>query len=310
MNQMESKIDVNSPMFKISCRLVIKNIPESLSDEQIFDIFKKNFADHIKNNTLIVKLEKKYSLKKRNKICFCTVDNLETRQKVYDFFSTFELVDPKGIKQKLTVNDCLLQNKINGTKDEIENSIETCEHFLKFKEYMQKEKLVEFKAEEDKCNSLYITNIVCSDIYEIINKEEPTKPPQPNVTTVQNAPVTQKSGKKGKMIIMKKNKLADPQIQQEIKEESATQPQAEIEIIQESSSSSSKYYNNNSKNYRNNYNEGGYYGKKKKGDGNYYGGNKKKGYGGYNDGYYDDGYYDDGYKGGYKKGGGYRKGYK
>ena len=151
----QEKIEMNNPMFKISCRLAIKNIPESLSDDQILDIFNKTFENHIKDKTIIVKLEKKYSMKRRNKICFCTVDNLETRQKVYDFFATFELIDPKGIKQKLTVADCLLQNRINGIKDDIENSIETCEHFLKFKEYLQKEKLVEFKAEEDKCKKLY-----------------------------------------------------------------------------------------------------------------------------------------------------------
>ena len=39
-------------------------------------------------------------MKKRNKICYITVDNLETRNKVYEFFSSFELVDPRGFKQK------------------------------------------------------------------------------------------------------------------------------------------------------------------------------------------------------------------
>ena len=140
----------------IPSKLVIKNIPNSLSDNKIKDILKKNFEEHIKDDILIVKLEKKYSMKKRNKICFMTVDNLKTRNEVFDFFSTFELVDPKGIKQKLIVNDCLYQSKPKSEIDPIENSINDNEHFLKFKEYFSKEKLVDFKNEENNfCDNLY-----------------------------------------------------------------------------------------------------------------------------------------------------------
>jgi hypothetical protein len=115
-NTTNSIIDIET-IQKISCRLVIKNIPENLSSAHLYDIFEKNFAENIKDKSLVIKLEKKYSLKKRNKIFFVTANNLQTRDKIYEFFSTFELIDPKGIKQKLVVNDCLMQSKIKGKED-------------------------------------------------------------------------------------------------------------------------------------------------------------------------------------------------
>ena len=152
----QENLDDIKKIFHIPSRLVIKNIPNNLNDEQIINIFKKNFGEHIIDKILVFKLLKKYSLKKRNKICFLTVDNFETRQNIIDFLDTFELVDPKGIKQKLTVNDCLLQNKIKGNEDQIENTIEDCEHFIKFKEYFEKDKLVDFKNEEKNfCEKLF-----------------------------------------------------------------------------------------------------------------------------------------------------------
>lgn len=142
-------------LLKIPSRLVIKNIPSSLSDEMILEIFKKNFEENeIKSNTMIVKLEKKYSLSKRNKICMITVENFNVRQKVIDFINTFELIDPKGNKQKLTVNDCLLQRKYKDEKDPVEGSLEGMEHFKKFKEYFEKDKILEYKYEEKNCKNL------------------------------------------------------------------------------------------------------------------------------------------------------------
>ena len=164
-NTTNPTIDIET-IQKISCRLVIKNIPENLSSAHLYDIFEKNFAENIKDKSLVIKLEKKYSLKKRNKIFFVTANNLQTRDKIYEFFSTFELIDPKGIKQKLVVNDCLMQSKIKGKEDIHHNTLENCEHFQKFKEYFNKNKLVEFKAEEDKCKSI-LFNIIIIHIYSL-----------------------------------------------------------------------------------------------------------------------------------------------
>ena len=149
---------------KIPCRLVIKNIPVFLSDDDIKDIFKKKFdgKDEVKDDMIVIKLEKKYSMKSRNKICLLTVDNFETRQKIIDFISKFELIDPKGIKQKLTVNDCLLQKQYRDEKDSVMGTLEELEHFKKFKEYFAKDKIIDFKMEENKCNNIiYNILILC-----------------------------------------------------------------------------------------------------------------------------------------------------
>ena len=75
-------------------------------------------------------------------------------QKIIDFISKFELIDPKGIKQKLTVNDCLLQKQYKDEKDPVMGSLEELEHFQKFKEFFGKDKIIDFKVEENKCNKL------------------------------------------------------------------------------------------------------------------------------------------------------------
>ena len=139
-------------LLKIPSRLVIKDIPSTLSDDKIKEIFKKNFEeDEIKKDMIVIKLEKKYSLKERNKICFLTVSNFEVRQKMINFINEFELVSSKGIKQKLTVNDCLFQRKCKNEEDPVNNTLKDLEHFQKFKEYLEKDKILDFKNEENNC---------------------------------------------------------------------------------------------------------------------------------------------------------------
>ena len=139
-------------LMKIPSRLVIKDIPSTLSDEKIYEIFTKNFEENeIKKDMIVIKLQKKYSLKDRNKICFLTVKNLEIRQKVINFINEFELVSQKGIKQKLTVNDCLFQKKYKDEEDPVNNTLKDLEHFQKFQEYLEKDKILDFKNEENNC---------------------------------------------------------------------------------------------------------------------------------------------------------------
>lgn len=322
--------------FKITCRLIIKGIPENISDEHFESILNDNFSKFIKEQPLIIKLNKKYSTKKKNKICFFTVDSLEARAKIVDFFSSFELIDPKGMKQKLIVNDCLLQTRIKVNMDAMENTIDDCEHFIKFKEAMANEKIVDFKTkEEDYCKNLFEG---IEDMITLIKAKED------DVTIATSASSSSGSTKlKGKMVIMKKTNDNTPiktsdNIQYEIQNEGRkddqsaqiqqTQPQqtqqpqpqdananCEIEIIQESNS---KLYKNNNRSQKNkgNYNDNYY-----RDDGYYYGNNNgggnKKGFQKNNsNGYYDNGYYyDNGGNGGgsskqsYRKGG-YKKGYK
>ena len=154
-NEIESN-NFNSPeyknLMKIPSRLVIKDIPYTLSDEKILEIFTKNFDENeIKKDMIVIKLQKKYSLKERNKICFLTVNNFEVRQKVINFINEFELVSQKGIKQKLTVNDCLFQKKYKDEIDPVNNTLDSLEHFQKFKEYLEQDKILDFKNEENNC---------------------------------------------------------------------------------------------------------------------------------------------------------------
>ena len=282
----------------IPSRLVIKNIPHSLSDNQIKDILKKNFEDRIKDDILICKLEKKYSLKKRNKICFITVDNLKTRNDIFEFFSTFELIDPKGIKQKLTVNDCLYQSKIKAENDPIENTIDSCEHFLKFKEYFSKEKLVEFKNEENK---------FCDNLYEGISNNSNSENKNSLSSLSNNSPM--------KMIIIKKNDIPNLNSSKEESNSNSnnysynTYNDNQIEIIDDNrNNNNNNYYNKGYGKYRNN---NSYYDNKGKGkfkDNNGYYNNRKSNNYYDNDGYGDNyhfngkGYYNN-YNKGYKKGG-------
>jgi hypothetical protein len=118
----------------VSCRLTLKNIPENFSNEQLLDLLDKKFESKLKD-IIITNLEHKYN-SKNNKICFVTADNLEMRKKVFNFFATFEMIDPRGFKQKINIVDCLYQNppKDNINKDSIEGSIENSK-ILIFKFY-------------------------------------------------------------------------------------------------------------------------------------------------------------------------------
>ena len=156
---------INSPeykgLMKIPSRLVIKDIPSTLSDQKIIEIFTKNFEENeIKKDMIVIKLQKKYALKERNKICFLTVNNFEIRQKLINFINEFELVSQKGIKQKLTINDCLFQKKYKDEEDPVNNTLKDLEHFQKFKEYLEKDKILDFKIEENNCKKYYFLILI------------------------------------------------------------------------------------------------------------------------------------------------------
>jgi hypothetical protein len=315
----QENLDDIKKFFHIPSRLVIKNIPNNLNDEEIMDVLKKNFGEHIIDKILVFKLLKKYSLKKRNKICFLTVDNFETRQNIIDFLDTFELVDPKGIKQKLTVNDCLLQNKIKGNEDQIENTIENCEHFIKFKEYFEKDKLVDFKNEEKNfCEKLFddVPNIekLEKDEKKNINLNNYENNGNSNsnfdINNNNNSISNQPTPIKGKFIIKKpqniNNNNNDNNNFINNKANSFNYPNSNT--YEDNNKKNNYYYSNKSNNYydnNDNHNNDDYYS-----NGNRYN-NKNNNYYKKNNNYYNnnDGYYDNSsYKNGYKKG--YRKGYK
>ena len=290
----QENLDDIKKIFHIPSRLVIKNIPNNLNDEQIINIFKKNL-----------------------------VDNFETRQNIIDFLDTFELVDPKGIKQKLTVNDCLLQNKIKGNEDQIENTIEDCEHFIKFKEYFEKDKLVDFKNEEKNfCEKLFddVPNI------EKIEKDEKKLNNNFNINNENNGNLNgnfdinnnnsisnQPTPIKGKFIIKKPQNINNNNNDNNNYNNNYNNSKANnfnysnSNSYEDNNKKNNYYYNSKSNNYydnSDNHNNDDYYS-----NGNRY--NKNNNYYKKNNNYYNnnDGYYDNSsYKNGYKKG--YRKGYK
>jgi hypothetical protein len=123
-NEIKLNNDQGKNFSNFPSRLILKNIPENFSDDQLLDILKKNFENKL-SEINIMKLEHKYNTK-NNKICLVTCANLETRKNVVSFFQSFELVDPKGFKQKLSVIDSLYQNPTIKKEDKISNSISNC----------------------------------------------------------------------------------------------------------------------------------------------------------------------------------------
>lgn len=139
-----------SPTITEAYRLIIKNIPEKISNEILLDTLKKNFENKI-SDISINKLKHKYNNYKNKKICLISAESLNTRKKIIDFFSTNEFIDPKGGKHKFTVVDNLYQMPIVKSNEKIENTISSFDHFLKFKEFFEQGKPFEFKNEEEKC---------------------------------------------------------------------------------------------------------------------------------------------------------------
>jgi RNA recognition motif-containing protein len=102
-------------------RLVISNIPKNFSESQLTDLLNKNFANSL-SEINIIKLGHKYN--KNNKVCFISAKSFEIRKNVMEFFATFELVDSKGYKTKLSVLDCLQQVRGFQDIDPVEKTID------------------------------------------------------------------------------------------------------------------------------------------------------------------------------------------
>lgn len=105
-------------------RLIIKNIPDKISNDIIMDILKKNFEDVVFDIS-INKLKHKYNNMKNKKMCFLSTNSLNIRKKIIDFFYNYEFIDPKGLKFKFTVVDSLYQPPMIKSNDKAENTIYT-----------------------------------------------------------------------------------------------------------------------------------------------------------------------------------------
>lgn len=308
----------NKDQVDFTPRLVLKNIPENLSDEAIKEILNKNFEGKFKD-LRICNLEHKY-YSKNNKICFVTIDNLETRQKFISFFRKFDIVDPRGLKQKIIVVDALFQNKSKDIEDTITSSFENRKimnylviHFQKFKEYFNEAKLIDFKNEENEC--IYIFKyLVLANLFDGLNNEQPNK-----VMKSQESNLTDTKKKYLLLIIriiIKKNSVeAKPEINtnqittktnlemsDEIKIKSKNlvsnfSQQLDVEVIKIEESQTNykkKNYYENKASFKKNYGQNDYYNNYQENtyqDNNYQNYYPKQ----YQSGYQNNGYFDDGY---------------
>ena len=103
-------------------KLFVRNIPDNFPGEKFLEILKKQI-DGSFSNFNIYKFKHRFFLKV-NKICFFTVSNQEIRNKIYDFFQNFELIDPKGIKHKLKVEDSIYKRSNNKiSQDSLTNTM-------------------------------------------------------------------------------------------------------------------------------------------------------------------------------------------
>ena len=101
-------------------KLFIKNIPDNNPDEKFLELLKKNFENM--SNILIYKTAHKFT-SKNNKLCSLTVNSQETRQKICEFFANFDMIDNKGLKNRLKVNDVVYQKSVKSVIDPINNTI-------------------------------------------------------------------------------------------------------------------------------------------------------------------------------------------
>jgi len=103
------------------CKLFIRNIPDGFPEDKFYEILKKQFENSIENMNMYKHIHKFKN--KLNKVCYFTVRSEETKQKVFDFFANFELIDQRGLKHKLKVITSLIpfQSSTN-FEDKISNS--------------------------------------------------------------------------------------------------------------------------------------------------------------------------------------------
>ena len=91
-------------MSEIMSKIYVKNIPDNIPDEKFLEVLKKTFENSI-SGINIYKHHHKFK-QKINKLCYFYV-NAQTKEKVYEFFSSFDMIDQRGMKHKLKVCDSL-----------------------------------------------------------------------------------------------------------------------------------------------------------------------------------------------------------
>lgn len=132
-------------------KLVIKKIPNKMTEAEIKEILSLCVKGEY-FNFQYVKPSHKYD-DKYNNICFLSVKNLEARIKLSEFFETYEIITKKGMKHKLFLDTCVIQQRQeepNIDDSKINNTYLELSHFQKFKEAFESESksLLEFKEQK------------------------------------------------------------------------------------------------------------------------------------------------------------------
>ena len=102
-------------------KLFIKNIPNNIQDDKFLEILNKNFENLISSAT-IYKHQHKFN-PKNSKICFFTINSMEAKIKIYEFFSTFDMIDHRGLKHKLKIVDSIYMKPNMKMEDPVNNTI-------------------------------------------------------------------------------------------------------------------------------------------------------------------------------------------
>lgn len=103
------------------CKLFVRNIPDAFPEDKFNEILKKQFENSVSNVNMYKHVHKFKN--KLNKVCYFSVKSEETRQKVFDFFANFELIDQRGLKHKLKVITSLFPlNNTTDIEDKLNNT--------------------------------------------------------------------------------------------------------------------------------------------------------------------------------------------
>lgn len=110
-------------------KVFIKQIPDNFPSDKFIEILKKQFENSV-SNVNIYKHQHKYK-NRLNKVCFLTVDSMETKQRVFEFFSSFDIIDHRGLKHKLKAVDSMYcSSHVKKKNDPLNSTIGNSKLFL------------------------------------------------------------------------------------------------------------------------------------------------------------------------------------
>jgi len=152
-------------------KLILKKIPNKLTEKSLLSVLDKAIKDQY-YDLQFVKPTHIYDTKNNN-LCFLTVKDIDTRLQLVKFLEEFDFISNKGVKQKLKLDVCIIQQSKSEEAlidDElIDNSYENLLHFKKFKEFFENGEIVKFKQNEGKCKLNLLLFLLKINFFTYIN---------------------------------------------------------------------------------------------------------------------------------------------